>query len=146
MAMPKEHRIAVYKAMEKVLRLAANKQVPITVKDLAQHKEVIGVAKTEQEVKVKVKNLEHARLLVRSKVDPKLGHRGHVGYTWRDTSKTYEDVFQTRTTSAKGRIAKQVRKKVGQTVRLEVFGIVFDLDSVAIKISRESGKVKISID
>lgn len=73
MATSREHREAVYKAMEKVLREAAEIGVPITVKDLAQHKDVIGVAKSEVEVKVKVKNLEHARLLTPKKVDPALG-------------------------------------------------------------------------
>jgi predicted transcriptional regulator len=144
----RESSAAVYKAMEAVLRQAAEIGTPITVKDLAQHVEVRKVAKSEQEVKQKVHNLQHANLVKPSKVDPALGHRGRIGYVWKQASKTYESVFKARSIPGKGVPISKLRKKAKnvELVRLVVFGVAFDLPNVNINIGKLNGKVQINID
>lgn len=73
-----------------------------------------------------------------------MGHRGRIGYVWKDASRTYESVFKARSIPGKGK--RMPKENKGDTVRLIVFGIVFELDNVNINVTKIGGRTTIHID
>jgi len=136
-----QQQMALFHHLENELRKAAQDKTPLTVRDLWERPEVNAVAKTETQVRDKVKTLLENHLLTKVTVAESQGgdKRGRIGYYWRDLQKTSDDLNIRKMQSRQE--PKHAPMIVNKDVELVVNGI-----TVVVGKNPETGRLRIVIE
>lgn len=133
-------QMALYSAIEMVLREAAKTKHAMTVHDVFEAPAVQALAKNELQVRDKIKNLHEHSLLTKVTVPSSEAgdKRNRIGYYWRDENKTANDM-QGRNRQVG--VVDMPKSIAGKGIEMVMSGV-----TIVIGINEQTGRLRIVID